>query len=98
MRIWQSPQLEPGELLHVDLDVDGYPFIPTTDDEFNFVLYRSDSIRLSAGTILTVVSSSRDQIPKVSDLWHLTITPSGVTTFLLGHHHGIFYSKLSDDP
>ena len=97
MRI-QSPQLEPGELLHVDLDVDGYPFIPTTDDEFDFVLYSSDNIRLPAGTILTVVSSSRDQIPKVSDLWHLALTPSGVTTFLLGHHYGIFYSKLYDNP
>ena len=97
MRPW-SPQLEPGELLHVHREVDGYPFIPTTDDEFNFVLYSPNNIRIPTGTILTVVSSSREQIPNISDLWHLAITPSGVTTFLLGHHYGIFYSKLYDNP
>jgi hypothetical protein len=94
----QSPTLEPGELLHVDLDMDGYPFVPTTDDEFDFVLYSCDNVRLPAGAILTVVSSSRDAIPNISDLWHLVLTPSGDTTFLLGHHYDVFYTKLSDHP
>jgi hypothetical protein len=86
-------QLQIGQMIVVDQEMDLYPRRAADKSDFDDMLFNILNDRAQPGDIFTIVDRSDPRFHK-DDTWYHVLAPDGSTAWLMDCHHGVFYTPI----